>query len=108
LAYIEAQKSVGNFDGFGEIFVELVSKSFPCCAWTSGWRLGMIRRVPRVRIEKKRICRAAALLARYVRALRVDALGRLGRTRASRAVFGGLAPWLLHANVLHYYYFFLF
>jgi hypothetical protein len=108
LVHIEAQKSVGNFDGFGEIFVELVSKSFPCCAWTSGWRLGMIRRVPRVRIEKKRICRAAALLARYVRALRVDALGRLGRTRASRAVFGGLAPWLLHANVLHYYYFFLF
>jgi hypothetical protein len=63
---------------------------------------------PACQKRKKRICRAAALLARYVRALRVDVLGRLGRTRASRAVFGGLAPWLLHANVLHYYYFFLF
>jgi hypothetical protein len=58
--------------------------------------------------KKKRICRAAALLARYVHALRVDALGRLGRTRARRAVFGGLAPWLLHAKVLHYYFCFFF
>jgi hypothetical protein len=48
------------------------------------------------------------LLGMCVRALRVDALGRLGRTRASRAVVGGLAPWLLHAKVLHYYFFFFY